>query len=129
MGLLAKLDGAAQEGACLKRFLRAGFVPVPALLSCALALLVRDELWRPGARVTTGERVPLGSLAHSALATIAFVTLVYFVSLHPNARHLMGSGRVRQPVSEAEQGCALALLRVMMMAILYFFAVRLWRVG
>jgi hypothetical protein len=102
-------------------------LPLPALLSCGLALIVREDLWAVRMMSSrTGRAVP-GTPAHSLMFLVALLAVLYFGSRHPSARYFLASRHVRRPVSDEEAGCALGLLRFMVLAVLYWLAVHLWR--
>jgi hypothetical protein len=101
-------------------------VPLPAWVSVALALLVRDELWREVLLPARGGEMR-GVPGYIALVSLVLLTLFYGASLYPRARDFL-TPRTGN-VSEAELGCALVLTRLVVVTGMYGLALRVWFFG
>jgi hypothetical protein len=106
-------------------FIKACIVLAPGSVVAAAALLSRESLWKTvmmASRSGEARGVP----AHTAMVGLGLLGVIYALLGTSFARDMLGSGRVRQPVSEQEMGCAVVLARGLCLLAFYGVALRLW---
>jgi hypothetical protein len=106
----------------VSRFVRRAAWVAPGLLISAGALLVRDRLWL--AQSVGGRRGIMSAVpAYVVLISLAVFCVLYALTFTPLIISLTHGGRGVRTPTEAELGCAVLLLRGMLIALIHGFAV------